>query len=70
MYVLKLPSGTLVPDTFSMTKSECWGKSFPWVALSEGAEWRERFYKRWEHSLKSARKLGYRMVKVKLVEVE
>ena len=68
MYALKFPSGKLVTSTLSHTREECWGKSFDHVAYAEGTAWRSKFWKRWNPSLTAAKKKGYKMVKVKLVE--
>jgi hypothetical protein len=69
MYALKLKSGALASDTLAFSKTECWGKAYDHVAYYEGEEWGRKYWKRWEASLRSARKLGYRIVSVKLVEV-
>ena len=69
-YCLKTPRGKLYEHTLAPSKHKCWGKSFETAAFSLGSSWRERYWKRWDQSLRSARKHGYRIVKVKIVEVK
>jgi hypothetical protein len=68
LYALKCKSGLLVPETLARTVSECWGLSFDHVAFAEGEKWRERYWKRWRPAMLSAKRLGYSIVRVKLVE--
>jgi len=68
-WCLKTPGGHLLDETTGYTLHECWGNAFGIVARLEGKEWETTYYKRWDPSIRSAKKLGYKFVKVKLVEV-
>lgn len=69
-WVLKYPGGT-VPQTFACTKRECWTEgAFQFAATVLGDEWRWKYWKRMDASIRDAERRGYRLVKVRLVEVE
>ena len=71
LYCLRNKRGTLFPDTLAATRGGVWGcGGFDTVASIEGNEWRVEYWKRWEESKASARRLGYRIVEVSLTEVD
>jgi hypothetical protein len=63
-------NGRFKPWTFAETRHECWSIAFVSVANAEGLEWQRRYWKRWSPSIRSARRRGWRVVRVRLVEVE
>lgn len=68
-WALKTPQGLLLSGTMEPSKADCWDEAIPVIDRIEGEQW-------WKHTqgrsaaLAAARKLGYRVVKVRLVEVE
>lgn len=67
--MLKRPDGLYDAETFAPNSDQCWVAAFDVVARELGDEWRAKFWKRWRPSIESARRRGYRIVKVRLVEV-
>lgn len=67
-WVLKTPKGRIIAETFARTRGGCWNLGFEEVALRQGDEWRREFWKRWGPSVADAERIGYRMVRVKLIE--
>lgn len=68
-WALKLPDGSIDARTFDVSRSNCWASAFWVVCTFLGKEWESRYYARWDPSIRAARKLGYRMVRVNLIEV-
>ena len=66
-WALTDPKGKLVEGTFGPTKSAIWENGYWAVAAREGDEWREKYWKRWDASIRSARRLGYKFVRVNIV---
>lgn len=66
-YVLQGPDGCLYPETLRAHGFESWAEAYGFVGQILGEEWRDRFWKRWSPSITSARRRGWRIVKVKLV---
>lgn len=64
-WCVKKPNGNLNVNTFKPTQGECWGEGF--CTMDEA--FRTKYWKKWEQSIRAARKLGYVMVKVVVMEV-
>lgn len=62
------PEGVLYLSTLKEDRQECWVEAFVYVAHWEGPEWRERFWKRRGPSQASARRKGWRVVRVEVRE--
>lgn len=65
-WVLKGPRGNLFPQTFECDKVSCWSESISVV------EWRHKNFSTcddWDSLVKAAKKLGYSVVKAKIVEI-
>lgn len=62
--------GKVFVETIAERKSDVWCGShwghsgYDVVSRLEGQEWRQKYWKRLEASMESARRLGYRIVKV------
>ena len=67
LYALRTPEGEIIADTIEETKRDCWTYAFGYVAFYLGQEWEQRYWKRWEPSLRSAKKNGYEIIKVKVL---
>lgn len=67
LYCLVTPRGKFVESTVSADKGECWSRSFDYLCLKLGPEFSTKYWKRWDESIAAGRKLGYKIVKVKLV---
>jgi hypothetical protein len=67
MWVLVDPENKIVGHTISMTKTDCWALSYNEVAMQLGPEWEKEFWKRWDPSIRSAEKHGYKMKRCKIV---
>jgi len=68
-WCLKTPGGHLLDETTGYNLDECWGKAFNVVSHLEGEKWARKYWKNWDKSIRAANKLGYKFVRVKLVEV-
>lgn len=69
-WALKNPKGGIILSTIQPTKNMSWENGFWSVAEDQGDDWRERFWKRWNPSMNSAIKLGYKFVRVKITETK
>lgn len=69
LWVLRAPNGKLIVHTASTTRGEAWVAGFQYVA-SMNPYFGNKYWKRWDASLLAARKLGWRIVRARLVEVE
>jgi len=69
-YCLKTPHGRIVSCTFGYDKQDCWARAFEFIATVEGAEWRRRYWKRWDASKRAAKKRGWKIVPVEIIERE
>lgn len=69
LYVLISPSGEIFPRTLGTSKSDVWGLhgGFLYVATKEGDDWKFKYWKRWDESLRSARRLGYKITPCSVV---
>lgn len=67
MWALMTPKGKILKHTVSPTRSECWEASFWTVSDKLGTEWHEKFWKRWNPSIRSARAHGYKMCRVMVI---
>jgi hypothetical protein len=63
------PAGKLHEGTITPTKTNCWLEGFWVVSNQQGQDWQHLYWKRWEPSLRSAKKLGYRFIRVKIIPV-
>jgi hypothetical protein len=65
---MKKPDGSFAEHTARPTKNECWERGFLMVSDEvEGFE--QKYWEQWDKSIKAAAKLGYKIVKCKLVPV-
>jgi hypothetical protein len=69
LWCLESPKGELYWITLGRTKQEVWGNGFETVALEEGDQWRNRYWKKWDASIRNAKKLGWNLVRVELRRV-
>lgn len=60
-WAIKTKKGEILPTTFGFTEDDCFFALFDLMS----SEFQRNHWKQWEKSLKSYRKLGYRVVKVK-----
>lgn len=67
LYVLVGPDGKDYPESLGFDADEAWCNGFPIVAYALGADWMQRFWKRAGPSKISARRLGWRVRKCKIV---
>lgn len=68
-WVLKNKRGKLYYDTFASDKASCWSEAFHNIEW-ERKSFRTRYWESWNHCVREAKKLGYELVKVKLVEIK
>jgi hypothetical protein len=66
MWALKTPTGDIVEATVAPTRTQAWGNAFDFLAKSEPS-WELRSIRQWEASVAFARRLGYRLVRVRVV---
>jgi hypothetical protein len=70
LYCLRGKDGTLYHSTMAGTKTEVWGNECYFiVADEEGDAWRNKYWKRWDASMASAKRLGWNIVPVVIREV-
>jgi hypothetical protein len=65
-WALEGPTGWLIDGTFGRTRNDSWGYGF--MVMPE--DFRTKYWKRWDASIRAAAKLGYRLVRVKVVKME
>ncbi len=71
-YCLESPSGRIFTDTLAATKIGCWfsgGFDIVGYDCDSGADWRGKYWKKPEASMKSALRMGYKFRKLALVPV-
>ena len=68
LWAMKDPDGNIYEDTLANTKTDAW--NFNHVAIREGTAWATKYWKRWNASVASAKRLGWKFVKVNIVEVK
>ena len=56
-------------ETARKTRDECWQVSWPIVVEKMGADWGSKYWKRWDASIKAAKKAGFIIERAKLVMV-
>jgi hypothetical protein len=69
LYVLKAPSGALVPETATAHRLYAWVKAYDFLSRIDD-EFGKRYWKRWDASRRAARRRGWRVVRANLVEVK
>jgi len=69
LWTLKDPQGRLIVELTGSNITLVWGYGFDFVSRIEGDEWRNKYWKKWDASIRDAKKRGWRFVKVKIVEV-
>ena len=70
-YCLKDKFGLLFPTTLSTSQLGCWENGgFEIVVQAEGDNWGRKYWKREKASIASAKRLGWKFQRVKIVEVE
>ena len=67
-YALKSPAGAIYPTTVASNRRNVWAYAGFARVCSERPGFQERYWKRWEPSLRAARRLGYRIVPVEVVD--
>jgi hypothetical protein len=68
-WALTSRKGRIYQSTIRATKRECWEHGFSMVSNEQPPEWLRDNWKRWDASMKSAQKLGYRFIRVKIIPV-
>jgi hypothetical protein len=68
LWAMKTPEGEILTDTIATTKQDTW--DYNAVARREGEAWATKYWKRWDASIASAKRLGWKFVQVKVVEVK
>ena len=63
-FAMRAPDGTLWPYTIADDKDRCWALAYDHM----GEAFCARYWKRWEASIAAARRNGYRIVPVDVVE--
>jgi len=70
LWCLESPKGELYWNTLAGSQGEVWGDGgFETVALEEGDKWRNRYWKKWDASIRNAKKLGWKFVRVEIRRV-
>jgi hypothetical protein len=70
LWCLESPKGELYWNTLATTQEGVWGSNgFETVALEEGDQWTYRYWKKWDDSIRNAKKLGWKFVRVELRRV-
>jgi hypothetical protein len=64
-WCLKRPNGKLVPETFSDDKEEAWSNAYNYLC---DKSWMKKYWKDWDGSVEAAKKRGWIIVPVWLVE--
>lgn len=68
-WALKNPKGEIMSATIAPTKTACWDVGFNQAGLDLGLEWRTEYMYRWQPSIRSALKHGYKFCRVRIEEV-
>jgi len=68
-WILKGKNGKLFAETFQPDKASCWSESFITIENRHNG-FRAAHWKQWDDSIKAAKKLGYTMVRAKVVELK
>lgn len=68
-WALKSPEGIIFPNTLGRSKTDVWAEAFMEVASREKG-FSDKYWHRWDASLRAAKKLGYSIVKVELIEIK
>ena len=64
---LESPKGELYWYTLETTQDGVWGNNgFETVSLKEGDQWTNRYWKKWDASIRNAKKLGWKFVRVEI----
>ena len=69
MYCIKTPGEKLLEGTASSSSHLCWEAGFGELSFRIKG-FREKYWKRWDASVKEAKRRGYTIVKCKLVEAK
>lgn len=67
-WVLRGPKGALIKDTLSLSRAECWDCAYSILIVRLGASWGRQYWRRLRPSQESAKRHGYRIVRVKIVK--
>jgi len=67
MWALLTPKGKILKDTVAATRQECWERGFWAVSSRQGDGWQQLYWKRWDESIRSARRLGYKIRRVSVI---
>jgi len=67
MWALLTPKGKILKDTVAPTRGECWERGFWAVSARQGDQWQRLYWKRWDASIQSARRLGYQIRRVSVI---
>ena len=69
MWAYRAPSGVIIEETAAHSRQGAWAACYAFLYKSDNM-WGISYWKRLRASQASARRRGYRMVKVKLVAVD
>jgi hypothetical protein len=70
MYCLKSPSSVLYLSTLGLTKTEVWELSYQIVCENLGGEWKQKYWKKFDASMKSAARKGWVIVPMEIKEIK
>jgi len=71
LWCLESPKGELFVDTMGPTKQDVWSNgAYETVGKHEGEAWRVRYWNKWDASIRSALKLGWKFVRVEVRKVK
>ena len=62
--------GRIFESTVRQSKNECWEHGYSMVAFEEGLAWSQKYWKRWDASIKSAKHLGYKFIRVEIRPIQ
>lgn len=69
IYALKSPDGSLIDQTVAQSASDAWHLSYSYL-FDLDEEFGRRYWHKWEAFKRAARRLGWEVVPVKIVEAK
>lgn len=69
-YALKDKSGAILPGTINSSKHAVWANGGFLIVAMANPGFEEKYWKRWDPSLRAARRLGYQIVPVVVTEAQ
>lgn len=65
-WAVQSPTSGIFKATIRATMRESWEHGFSMVSFEQGREWHGKYWKRWDASIRSAKKLGYKFIRVRI----